>query len=112
MLRRTPLKTRARLKAKKPLSRKSKRKKLYDAELAAIKPLVKKRDGYRCILCGKPYQEVHHINYRSNMGNNNIENLCCLCWHCHNIKIHQGCHPKEYKQLLENILSERYGYEY
>lgn len=112
MLRRTPLKAKTKLKAKKQLNRKSKRKKLYDAEFEAIKPQVKKRDGYRCILCGRSYQEVHHINYRSNMGNNNIENLCCLCWHCHNIKIHQGCHPKEYKHLLQSILAERYGYEY
>lgn len=47
MLRRTPLKAKTKLKAKKPLNRKSKRKKLYDAEFEAIKPQVKKRDGYR-----------------------------------------------------------------
>lgn len=118
MLRRTPLKVRSRLKAKsklkakKRLRQRSTRKKKYDAELEKVKPIVKERDGYRCILCGRPYEEIHHISYRSSAGGNEIKNLCCLCWHCHRIKIHQGSCPKEYKKLLQQILSERYGYEY
>ena len=68
MLRRTPLKVRSRLKAKsklkakKKLNQRSTRKKKYDAELEKVKPIVKERDGYRCILCGRPYEEIHHIS--------------------------------------------------
>ena len=55
-------------------------------ELEKIRPKVIERDHKKCILCGAPYEEVHHIKYRSAGGKNNIENLCCLCWHCHRMK--------------------------
>lgn len=81
-------------------------------ELEKIRPKVIERDHGKCILCGVPYEEVHHIKYRSAGGKNNIENLCCLCWHCHRIKIHAGSHPREYRKVLQTILKERHGYEY
>lgn len=114
MLRRRPLRAKSRLKAKSPLSKrgKSRRKKKDDADMERLRPIVIERDKGKCILCGKPYQEIHHIKYRSACGKSALENLCCLCWHCHRVKIHDGIHPKEYRKALQGILKERYGYEY
>ncbi len=113
MLKRTPLRAKTRLVSKKPLSKKSRNKKKNDMELEKIRPKVIERDHGKCILCGGAhYEEVHHIKYRSAGGKNNIENLCCLCWHCHRIKIHAGSHQREYRKVLQTILKERHGYEY
>ncbi|WP_363297405.1 HNH endonuclease [uncultured Veillonella sp.] len=112
MLKRTPLRAKKRMVSKKPLSKKSRNKKKNDMELEKIRPKVIERDHRKCILCGAPYEEIHHIKYRSAGGKNNIENLCCLCWHCHRVKIHSGAHPKEYRKALQGILKERHGYEY
>lgn len=112
MFKRTPLRAKARLISKKPLNKKSRRQKRNDGEMEKMRPKVVERDHGKCILCGSPYEEVHHIRYRSAGGRNNIENLCCLCWHCHRIKIHAGSHPREYRKVLQTILKERHGYEY
>ncbi|KKL66605.1 hypothetical protein LCGC14_2143330 [marine sediment metagenome] len=56
----------------------------FDEEL---KELVRKRDNYRCQLCGVPQREcfkklfVHHIDY--NKSNLNPLNLVSLCNKCH-----------------------------
>ena len=114
MLRRTPLRAKTRLKAKIPLSkrRKGTSQKKDDADMEKLRPFIVKRDKGHCILCGAPYQEMHHIVYRSAGGKSTKENMCCLCWHCHRVKIHDGIHPKEYRKALQGILKERYGYEY
>lgn len=69
------------------------------------------RDEGWCVLCGRQYQEIHHIIFRSQGGKHNIENLCCLCWECHHIRAH-GTKAKEVRNWLQTILKERYGYEY
>lgn len=114
MLRQTPLRAKTRLKAKTPMNRrrKGKRKRKDDATMERLRPLVIERDQGRCVLCGAPYQEIHHIQYRSSGGKSTMENMCCLCWHCHRIKIHDGVHPKEYREALRNLLKEKHGYNY
>lgn len=48
---------------------------------------IKKRDKFKCQLCGnKNNLVVHHIN--ENKKNSNINNLITLCRHCH-CKIHK-----------------------
>jgi hypothetical protein len=42
---------------------------------------IRKRDGYRCRLCGKLGKSVHHIDY--NKKNSNSLNLVTLCFRCH-----------------------------
>ena len=117
MQRRIPLKAKTQLRGKSQLKRtalrkKSKKQKAYDAELESMRPIIRERDKESCILCGKGYEEIHHIKARSSGGTNDLENLCCLCWHCKRIKIHNGIYPKEYRKMLQQILKERYGYEY
>ena len=49
------------------------------------------RDNYTCQYCGKKNKrlEVHHIVYRSNGGNDDLDNLITLCENCHT-SIHDG----------------------
>jgi len=52
-----------------------------------IKNKVRKRDGFKCIICGKPTKEnkgqllVHHIYY--DKSDSNIHKLISLCKSCH-----------------------------
>lgn len=52
-----------------------------------LKDLIRKRDNYKCKMCGIPQQEcinplcVHHIDYDKN--NINPHNLVSLCHRCH-----------------------------
>lgn len=51
------------------------------------------RDNYTCQICkGKSKDsklEVHHIQFRSENGSNDVDNLICLCHSCHK-KLHRG----------------------
>lgn len=43
------------------------------------------RDGWRCQHCGSLSNlEVHHIQFRSRLGNDEESNLITLCVSCHN----------------------------
>lgn len=50
-----------------------------------LKQSIRERDKYRCVLCGKPQDDishcVHHIDY--DKKNCNIDNLITLCSVCH-----------------------------
>ena len=50
------------------------------------------RDNYTCQCCGKKNcrLEVHHIQFRSNEGSDDLENLIALCEDCHNAIHHDG----------------------
>lgn len=45
-----------------------------------------KRDNYKCVVCGKPATQVHHIHLRSKRKDllYEINNLVSLCNKCHN----------------------------
>jgi 5-methylcytosine-specific restriction endonuclease McrA len=62
-----------------------------------IRIRIKQRDGFCCRWCGKPGQEVHHIHYRSEGGENEDSNLIYLCMVCH-AKAHSS--KEAYKPLL------------
>jgi 5-methylcytosine-specific restriction endonuclease McrA len=45
---------------------------------------ILERDGWRCQACGSPRGlEVHHIERRSQSGNDSEGNLITLCCDCH-----------------------------
>ena len=48
----------------------------------SLKRKIRERDNYKCFLCGKLGNNVHHIDY--NKKNNNEENLITLCQNHHN----------------------------
>ncbi|MFC1513016.1 YHYH domain-containing protein [Thermodesulfobacteriota bacterium] len=53
----------------------------------ATKTAVKRRDGYRCVICGSTKKlEVDHRRALMNGGANDMTNLATLCDDCHTIK--------------------------
>ena len=74
----------------------------FDEEL---KNIIRKRDDYKCRICGSPQEEnirklaVHHIDY--DKTNLNPLNLVTLCYSCHG----KTMHKREYwlKYFKDNI---------
>ncbi len=70
-----------------------------------IRHLIRKRDHYKCQLCGfTEYQNnialsVHHIDY--DKKNNNEDNLITLCQKCHNKTNHKR---DDWKIIFQNIM--------
>ena len=56
---------------------------------ANTKEMVLNRDNYTCQYCGGKHKDsrlnVHHIQFRSNGGSDNQENLITLCHTCHSL---------------------------
>lgn len=51
---------------------------------------IGEQDVWMCERCGRSFPinnglEIHHINFRSRGGKDNIENLACLCHECHRL---------------------------
>ena len=46
-----------------------------------LRKSIRQRDNYKCQICFKYGNNVHHIDY--NKKNNNTDNLICLCTRCH-----------------------------
>jgi hypothetical protein len=66
------------------------------------------RDGYRCLLCGPPATDPHHIRGVGAGGRSVLTNLISLCRLDHAL-VHDGHIARE---RLYDVLSERYGYDY
>jgi 5-methylcytosine-specific restriction endonuclease McrA len=73
---------------------------------------VAKRDDYRCVYCGNPYIEFHHIIRRSAGGKHTVDNLICLC-HEHHTWAHmhregrEWCEKWREKNYPEIVARER-----
>ncbi|MFD2169617.1 HNH endonuclease [Tumebacillus lipolyticus] len=52
---------------------------------AIVRKHVRERDQERCVLCGKPGREVHHIISRSQGGLGTADNGICLDASCHHL---------------------------
>ena len=69
---------------------KRQRVKLDPEAYAQLCRQVLERDGWRCQSCGSASQlQVHHLRFRSALGDDSIENLITLCFSCHE-KIHRS----------------------
>ena len=69
---------------------KPKRVKLDPEAYAQLCRQVLERDSWRCQNCGRASQlQVHHLRFRSALGDDDIENLITLCFSCHE-KIHRS----------------------
>ena len=67
-----------------------------------LKELIKKRDKYKCFICGKKdYRKlsIHHIDY--NKKNNDLKNLISLCNHCH---IKTNSNRNKWKKFFQELL--------
>lgn len=65
-------------------------KQFYDSEeWAGVRKAALIRDGYLCVKCGNPAEEVHHIIHLTpeNIGDPkvtmNLDNVISLCRDCH-----------------------------
>lgn len=77
----------------------------FDYGYSSRRSAILHRDNYTCQCCGKKNcrLEVHHINFRSNGGTDDEENLITLCKECHK-GVHAGTvalnkKPKKSKNL-------------
>jgi len=74
---------------------------------------VVRRDGGRCVLCGRPGDDVHEIVPRSKFGRVDWDlcmserNRVVLCRACHG-----RVHDVEGRRRLLRLMVERYGYRY
>jgi len=60
------------------------RKRLTPEDYSNLRKGVLQRDGWRCQNCGTSENlHVHHIERRSNLGNDGEENLITVCAGCH-----------------------------
>lgn len=59
------------------------------------------QDMVFCEVCRSIAVDIHHITYRSQGGQNNIENLIALCRNCHN-----RAHFKQEPYLKSNALQD------
>jgi len=65
-----------------------------------LKLLIRKRDRFRCRLCGsKKALTIHHIDY--DKKNSQPENLVCLCRRCHSAT---NFHREEWLKFWNNYL--------
>jgi len=73
-----------------------------------VRRKVRDRDHGRCRLCHRAGEniQVHHIVYRSEGGDHDIENLISLCYSCHE-KVHSD--KKTYQRSLLEMISRQGG---
>ena len=62
------------------------------------------QDYIKCEYCKKQGNDIHHIIYRSQQGNDDISNLICLCRDCHD-----RAHYKTKPYLDHNILQKKHN---
>jgi hypothetical protein len=76
---------------------------------AAMRIYIRERDGERCVLCGRPGREVHHIIPRSIGGLGTADNGVCLDHACHH-QAHRSKHvEKQLMRFRERVLLPFYG---
>ena len=67
-----------------PIFPKRTRVKLDTEAYTQLSRQVLDRDGWRCQNCGNASQlQVHHLRFRSALGDDSLENLITLCVVCH-----------------------------
>ena len=64
---------------------------------------VLERDGWRCQICGRKNNlQVHHVQWRSRLGNDTKENLIALCAVCHRLA-HLRMYRYPYEELMGGL---------
>jgi 5-methylcytosine-specific restriction endonuclease McrA len=75
----------------------------------AVKEAVYRRDGGRCVLCGRTYQAEPnaHVIARSQGGMGIEKNVVTLCWRCHD-QYDNSADRHEIRSKLERYLLNIY----
>lgn len=63
-----------------------------------LKKEVRMKSDGRCVICHRPFVDIHHIKPQKENGPDTIDNAVALCSYCHNIF---GDNPTLRKQLKE-----------
>ena len=63
-----------------------------------VKNEVKKKSCFRCVICHKPFVEIHHIVPQAEGGSDEPENAAPLCAGCHDL---YGGNKEKRKQLIQ-----------
>ena len=62
------------------------RRRLEPEPYQQLRQEILRRDGWRCQSCGSRKDlQIHHIEARSQLGNDSEENLVTLCADCHRL---------------------------
>jgi 5-methylcytosine-specific restriction endonuclease McrA len=68
----------------KEINSKKSHVRLDQSSYRALHRRILKRDRWRCQACGSMLQlQVHHMEFRSQLGEDREENLITLCAECH-----------------------------
>lgn len=63
-----------------------------------VKLEAKKKACFRCVICQKPFVEIHHIIPQADGGSDTIDNAAPLCASCHDLF---GGNPEKRKQIRD-----------
>lgn len=75
----------------------------------AVKYAVTRRDGGRCIFCGRYGDPVAHVVSRSQGGLGVEENIVTACWQCHQ-RLDNSTDRSKMKAYAIDYLREYYGH--
>ncbi|WP_220186402.1 HNH endonuclease [Brevibacillus halotolerans] len=62
------------------------------------KKVAKQKANFRCVICYKPFVEVHHIIPQAEGGDDSLDNAAPLCASCHDLF---GGNPEKRKQIKQ-----------
>lgn len=63
-----------------------------------VKKQAREKACFRCVICHRPFVEVHHILPQSEGGADTLENAAPLCAECHDL---YGANPQKRKQIRQ-----------
>jgi 5-methylcytosine-specific restriction endonuclease McrA len=75
----------------------------------AVRAHIRERDDERCVLCGRPGREVHHIIPRAQGGLGSADNGVCLDSTCHHQAHRSQAVERQLARYRERVLLPYYG---
>ncbi|MCI8466686.1 MAG: HNH endonuclease [Bacilli bacterium] len=68
----------------------------------SLKEIVRKKSDGRCVICCKPFVEIHHIIPQSENGPDTIDNAVALCAYCHELLRDSPSKRKKLKEMRDS----------
>lgn len=79
-------------------------KRLSNYKYSKLKHRVADRDNNSCVICGAAGADIHHVIFRSQSGEDAMDNLVVLCRRHHTMA--HGVHAKEIREILMKYLDK------